>query len=85
MCQKGNGLVMIDQNLPNSHVIEIDRVSRLAAIASRKMRGGKMKGCLTMLLKTNGEKMSETSLATMLMKTKDLQGACHDVDEKKTG
>jgi len=36
-----------------------------------------------MLLKTNGENMSENSLSTMLMKTKDLLGAFHDVDEKK--
>ena len=31
-----------------------------------------MKGCSTMLLKTNGENMSENRLSTMLMKIKDL-------------
>ena len=84
MCQKGKDLATICQNLSESHVIEIDMVSGLAVIGSRKMRGGKMKGCSTMLLKTNGENMSETRLPTMLMKIKDLHGAFHDVDENKT-
>ena len=43
----------------------------------------KMKVSLAMLLKTNIEKMSAFRLATMLMKTNDLNSVCHDVDEKK--
>jgi hypothetical protein len=33
-------------------------------------------------LKTNVEKMSESSLSTMCMKTNKILGAFHDVDEK---
>jgi hypothetical protein len=44
-----------------------------------------MKAYSTMLLKTNGENMSEIRLSTMLMKIKNLDLAFHDVDEKKTG
>jgi len=72
MCQKGKDLATIGQNHSKSHLIEIDTVRPFAAIGWRKMRGEKMKGCSTMLLKTNGENMSEIGLSTMLMKTNDL-------------
>jgi hypothetical protein len=65
------------------HVIEIKQVSQFSTAKQRKNGGEKMKGCSTMLLKTNGENMSESRLSTMLMKTNDLQSAFHDVDEKK--
>jgi hypothetical protein len=45
----------------------------------------KMKVSLAMLLKTNVEKMSTFDLATMLMKTNDLNCVYHDVDDKKGG
>ena len=54
------------------HVIEIKQVSQFSTAKQRKNGGEKMKGCSTMLLKTNGEDMSEISLSTMLMKTNDL-------------
>jgi hypothetical protein len=42
-----------------------------------------MKVSLAMLLKTHVEKMSASRLATMLMKTNDLNSVCHDVGDKK--
>jgi hypothetical protein len=38
----------------------------------QKTRGGKMQASVIMLLKTNGSKMSESSLAIFLLKTLDL-------------
>jgi hypothetical protein len=42
----------------------------------------KMQPSITMLLKTNGEKMSIFRFATMFMKTGVLCYACQDVDER---
>lgn len=64
------------------YVNEIKCVRRITLAKHSKNAGGKMQGCPTMLMKTNGENMSENGLATMLMKTNDLWGACHDVDDK---
>jgi len=52
--------------------MKLNKLGELPRRRTGKTRGEKMKGCSTMLLKTNGEKMSENSLSTMLMKTKDL-------------
>jgi hypothetical protein len=48
-----------------------------------KTRGEKMKEGLAMLLKTNGEKMSENRPLAMLMKTNGLKSLSGDVDENK--
>jgi hypothetical protein len=42
-----------------------------------------MKDSQAMLLKTNGEKMSETGLFAMLMKINELKLISRDIDEKK--
>jgi hypothetical protein len=46
-------------------------------------RGGEMNQTSIMLLKTNGENMSENRLSIMLMKTKNIEAGFHYVDEKK--
>ena len=48
-----------------------------------KRAGGKMKVTSNMLLKTNGEKMSEICLSKMLLKKNELYPPFQDVDEKK--
>jgi hypothetical protein len=57
-------------NLRKPYVVEIKPVSEFVAARSRKTRGEKMKVTSIMLLKTNVEKMPETGLSIMLMKTK---------------
>jgi hypothetical protein len=47
-----------------------------------KKGGPKIKVSLTMLLKTNVEKMSLCGLAMMSLKKSQLGPSCHDVDEK---
>jgi hypothetical protein len=48
-----------------------------------KTRGENMKESLAMLLKTNGEKMSENRPLAMLMKKNELKSLSGDVDENK--
>jgi hypothetical protein len=48
-----------------------------------KTRGEKMKETSIMLLKTNGEIMSEIGLSIMLMKTRNIEVAFHYIDKKK--
>jgi hypothetical protein len=44
-----------------------------------------MKVSSTMLLKTNGEKMSVCGLSKMLVKINELYSSFQDVDERKCG
>jgi hypothetical protein len=44
-----------------------------------------MKVYPVMLLKTNGESISDNRHPLMLMKIKDLWSGCHDVDDDKGG
>ena len=54
--------------LTKIYVIESKVVRFISAQESEKTRGGKMKVSPIMLLKTNGEKMSEIRLAIILLK-----------------
>ncbi len=54
--------------LAKTYVIENKMVRFILGCASEKTRGGKMKVSPIMLLKTNGEKMSEIRLAIILLK-----------------
>jgi hypothetical protein len=58
-------------------------VDSTVARVTGKKGGPKMKVSLTMLLKTNGEKMSVCGLETMLLKTIKLYFSSNDVYEKK--
>jgi hypothetical protein len=49
----------------------------------RKTRGEKMKETSIMLLKTNGEKMTEIDLSIMLMKTRNIEVDFHYIDDNK--
>jgi hypothetical protein len=64
------------------YVIETTRVSLFLWIGWQKTRGRKMKVTSIMLLKTSGDKMAETGLSIILLKTHMLQAAFHYVDEK---
>ena len=64
---------MNGENLAKIYVIEIKIVSLfLGGQGSEKTRGGKMKVTSIMLLKTNGEKMSEIGLSIILLKINEL-------------
>ncbi len=49
------------------------------------MRGRKMKDSLAMLMKTNGEKMSDYTSLAILMKTSELLRLSRDVHENIVG
>jgi hypothetical protein len=49
------------------------------------MRGRKMKGSLAMLMKTNGEKMSDCASLAISMKTNELLQLSRDVYENIIG
>jgi hypothetical protein len=51
--------------------------------SDQKTRGEKVQEGLAMLLKTDGEKMSDNRSLAMLMKSNDLKSLSGDVDEKK--
>jgi hypothetical protein len=69
-------------NLEKIYVIETKSISSFPAGGWKKTRGEKMKVSSIMLLKTHGEKMSETGLSIMLLKIRLLQSALHYVIEK---
>ena len=50
---------------------------------SKKARGENMKVTSIMLLKTHIEKMSETGLSIICMKTMNIEDALHYIDENK--
>jgi hypothetical protein len=66
-----------------SYLIQCKAFTRRGESEGGKTRGGKMQVTSNMLLKTNGEKMSEISLSKMLLKNKELSHPFQDVDEKK--
>ena len=68
---------------PEFQVYEIKAVNCTASRSSDKSQGENMKDSLAMLLKTNGEKMSENRPLAMLMKKNELKSLSGDVDENK--
>jgi len=66
-------------------VYEIKAVNCTASRSSDKSQGENMKDSLAMLLKTNGEKMSDNRSLAMLMKTMELLYVSRDVHEKRAG
>jgi hypothetical protein len=74
---------MNNEILAKTYLIETKRVSSVFVDRSQKTRGRKMKVTSIMLLKTNGEKMSETGLSIILLKKNKLPSPFHYVDEKK--
>ena len=81
--RKQKGLGDGSQNLGYSYITENKRVVYSWLALGEKSRGEKMKGTSIMLLKTNGEKMSEIGLSTMLMKIRNIEAAFHYSNEKK--
>jgi hypothetical protein len=67
---KQKGLVINSENLAKIYIIENKTLSQILVAGRRKNAGGKMKVSSIILLKTNGGKMSESSLSIMLMKRK---------------
>jgi hypothetical protein len=67
---KQKGLAIKNGNLARCYIVENTMVIGLLIAGSEKTRGEKMKVSSIMLLKTNGEKMSEIDLSIMLMKRK---------------
>ena len=59
---------MSSENLYKIYIIETKIVIFLLSQSGEKTRGGKMKVSPIMLLKTNGEKMSEIGPAIILLK-----------------
>jgi len=76
-------LVADGQNPAKFYVTESKIVINLLVPLEEETRGGEMKETSIMLLKTNGENMSENRLSIMLMKTKNIEAGFHYVDEKK--
>jgi hypothetical protein len=74
---------MSSANLARIYIVEIKVVSLLLASGGEKMRGEKMQVSLIMLLKTNGEKMSDFWLAIMLLKIRYLRPLCHYITDNR--
>jgi hypothetical protein len=73
MCQKLKELFVEAKDPRKTYFIEKTRVSCLRGGGGERKKGGpKMKVSLTMLLKTNVEKMSVLHPETMSMKTSNL-------------
>ena len=72
MYKKLKGLSAASQDRSAGYLIELKRVRLSAGSKCGKKECPKMKDSLTMLLKTNVEKMSVSGLETMLMKTNEL-------------
>jgi hypothetical protein len=81
--RKQKELAIYGEDLEKLYVIENNNVISSPASGWEKTRGEKMKVSPIMLLKTNGEKMSEISLAIMLMKRRQIEAACHYILENK--
>ena len=81
--RKQRGLVMNWDNLAKTYVDETKIVGSFCAAGWEKTRGENMKVSSTMLLKTNGGKMSLSRLSTRLLKKPGLCSSLHDVYEKK--
>ena len=81
--RKQKGLATASENFLEMYIIETKIDSHFKGSGRQETRGEKMKVSSTMLLKTNGEKMSVFRLSTMLMKTQELNPSFHDIDERK--
>ena len=70
MYWKLNGLAVDNKNLARAHVLENKIVDLIRMATWSKNAGGKMEVISIMLLKTNGDKVSEIGLSIMLLKNK---------------
>lgn len=68
---------------PKIQIPEIKRVRLLRCSLALRNAGEKMKDSFIMLLKTNGEKMSDFGLAIISMKINWLWASCHYVVDNK--
>jgi len=75
--------VVKGENRSKLYLIQIKRVNLNQECHDEKTRGRNVKESLAMLLKTNGEKMSENRSLAMLMKIHELKSLSGDVDENK--
>jgi len=72
MYQKQKGLAVDSENFAKSRSLKLKELVYSEVAWLTKKRGPKMKVSLTMLLKTNGEKMSVLRFSTMLLKRSKL-------------
>jgi hypothetical protein len=83
MYQKTKELSIYGEALKKLYVTENNHVISFAASGLKKTRGEKMKVTSIMLLKTHVEKMSETGLSIICMKTRNIETALHYIYENK--
>ena len=79
---KQRELAIFDEDLEKLYVIEITPVIAFPARSRKKTRGENMKVSPIMLLKTHVEKMSETGLSIICMKTMHIEATLHYMYEK---
>jgi hypothetical protein len=78
------GLSVMSRDLLKFYLIQIKIVIVRGRNRGQRNAGGKMKDSLAMLLKTNGEKMTENTSLAMLMKAHELKLLSGDVIENRS-